>query len=114
MSPAAFAAHDNPLTDDEIQRLEERSSDAARWQPKERTVASSQSANHDARLKKRGELVVEEAPKDPNSLVKAASSKLGRWSQQPDSSAADDSLALPSGNDDDDEDEDEQEFSESE
>jgi hypothetical protein len=29
MSPAAFAAHDNPLTDDEIQRLEERSSDAA-------------------------------------------------------------------------------------
>jgi hypothetical protein len=108
MSPAAFAAHDNPLTDDEIQRLEERSSDAARWQPQQRTPAASQSANYGSsqQKKKRGELVVEQAPTDPNSLVKQASSKLGRWGGQPDASAADDSLKLPSGGHDDDDDDD--------
>jgi hypothetical protein len=55
--------------------------------------------------------VVEETPNDPSTLVKAASSKLGRWNKEPDESTADDSLALKNGeneNDDDDDDDDDE------
>eukprot|EP01108_Squamamoeba_japonica_P004115 TRINITY_DN3303_c0_g1_i2.p1 TRINITY_DN3303_c0_g1~~TRINITY_DN3303_c0_g1_i2.p1 ORF type:complete len:151 (-),score=57.62 TRINITY_DN3303_c0_g1_i2:11-463(-) len=96
MSPKAFAAHDTPLTDDEIARLEERSSDSARWQAAKagarRPPAVSQSANFATPPGKKRELVVDKMH-DPAKVVAAASTQ-SRWAQHDDVKADEETRAV--------------------